>query len=612
MSYNSGTMTPFLLVLALLQSPGDIRAKMERTIGGLPDVRADLNAHVTGSFERPGYRVEKLFFESLPGFRVTADLYIPTTGPGPFPAVLGVAGHSDNGKASATYQHMWITLARRGYVVLAYDPPGQGERIEYFDPELGLSRIGPGTREHIAAGLQCLLTGTSIARYFIWDGIRAVDYLLTRKEVDPARIAVAGNSGGGTQAAYLAAFEPRLAAAVSSCYITRWQELLAGPGPQDAEQIFPGFLAEGLDFIDFIKVFAPKPFLVTSATRDFFPIAGARATFQAAAKYYESIDAPGRVAFFEYDDTHGWSQPRREAAYRFLDKNLKGVDAEVHEEPVQTEPESALWVTPTGELASSLGSQTVFTLNRGLAERIYPNRTALKAANAGELRAIVQRRLALPMLKLKGRTAPNGRRPGLLATGVPEADLAELRAAGFVIRVANSPLAPSGVGGYDATYQAAAREWLQGRSLLTWRVSELRSAFYDLAADPDVDTGNITVWGRGSSGVAALLLAALEPGVTRVMAEDTVTSWFVCTQSHLHTNLAAITIPGVLLDFDLPDLVKLIAPRPILLVDPRTPTGARSPAVEYPRNLVRLMERPEGWPVLQAFGAWLSAPAGVH
>lgn len=612
MSYNSGTMTPFLLVLALLQSPGDIRAKMERTIGGLPDVRADLNAHVTGSFERPGYRVEKLFFESLPGFRVTADLYIPTTGPGPFPAVLGVAGHSDNGKASATYQHMWITLARRGYVVLAYDPPGQGERIEYFDPELGLSRIGPGTREHIAAGLQCLLTGTSIARYFIWDGIRAVDYLLTRKEVDPARIAVAGNSGGGTQAAYLAAFEPRLAAAVSSCYITRWQELLAGPGPQDAEQIFPGLLAEGLDFIDFIKVFAPKPFLVTSATRDFFPIAGARATFQAAAKYYESIDAPGRVAFFEYDDTHGWSQPRREAAYRFLDKNLKGVDAEVHEEPVQTEPESALWVTPTGELASSLGSQTVFTLNRGLAERIYPNRTALKAANAGELRAIVQRRLALPMLKLKGRTAPNGRRPGLLATGVPEADLAELRAAGFVIRVANSPLPPSGVGGYDATYQAAAREWLQGRSLLTWRVSELRSAFYDLAADPDVDTGNITVWGRGSSGVAALLLAALEPGVTRVMAEDTVTSWFVCTQSHLHTNLAAITIPGVLLDFDLPDLVKLIAPRPILLVDPRTPTGARSPAVEYPRNLVRLMERPEGWPVLQAFGAWLSAPAGVH
>lgn len=612
MSYNSGTMTSVFLLLALLQPPDEIRTKMAQTIGGLPDVRADLKARVTGSFERPGYRVEKLVFESLPAFRVTANLYIPTTGAGPFPAVLGVAGHSDNGKASATYQHMWITLARRGYFVLAYDPPGQGERLEYFDPELGLSRIGPGTREHIAAGLQCLLTGTSIARYFIWDGIRAVDYLLTRKEVDPARIAVAGNSGGGTQAAYLAVFEPRLAAAVSSCYITRWQELLAGPGPQDAEQIFPGFLSLGLDFVDFIKSFAPKPFLVTSATRDFFPIAGARATYQAAAQYYESIDAPGRVSFFEYDDTHGWSQPRREAAYRFLDKNLKGVDAEVHEAPVQTEPESLLWAAPTGQLATSFGTETVFSLNRGLAQKIYPARKALAATNAEQLRALVQRRLALPMLKLKGREAPPGRRPGLLATGVPESDLAQLRAAGFVIRVANSPIPPSGVGGYDAAYQAAAREWLQGRSLLTWRVTELRSALYDLAADPEVDPANITVWGQGNSGVAALLLAALEPQVARVLAENTVTSWWVCTQSHLHSKLAEIVVPGVLLDFDLPDLVKLIAPRPILLVDPRTPTGALSPAVEYPRAYVRLMERPEGWPVLQVLGAWLSAPAGVH
>lgn len=130
---------------------------------------------------------------------------------------------------------MWISLARRGYVVLAYDPPGQGERLEYFDPELGRSqneRVCGAQRGGVG-----FADGAPIARYFIWDGIGAFDYLVTRREVDPAKIAVAGNSGGGTQAAYLAVFEPRLAAVVSSCYMTTWKELLAGPGPQDAEQI---------------------------------------------------------------------------------------------------------------------------------------------------------------------------------------------------------------------------------------------------------------------------------------------------------------------------------------------------------------------------------------
>ncbi len=600
-------MTAFLLLLAFFQTPDEIRVRMSELIGGLPDLRAPLNAKVTGAFERPGYRVENVIFDSLPGFRVTANLYVPTRGNGPFPAVLGVAGHSDNGKASATYQHAWISLARRGYVVLAYDPPGQGERIEYFDPELGRSRLSPGVNEHISAGLQCLLTGTSIARYFIWDGIRAFDYLLTREEVDPKRIAVAGNSGGGTQAAYLAAFEPRLAAAVSSCYITRWQELMEGPGPQDAEQVFPGFLKRGLDFIDFIRVFAPKPFLITSAARDFFPIAGARATFEAAKAHYESIDAPGRVAFFEYDDTHGWSQPRREAAYRFLDKNLKGIDAEAKEDPLETEPESRLWATPTGYLASSFGSETVFSLNRALAQRIYPQRKALSLAQPEELRALVRSRLNMPPVALIGRAKPPGVKPAVLTAGVPRSDIDDLRQAGFVVRSVDPVSLPAGRGGYSGAYQAAAREWLQGRSLVGGQVAELLGAYAELRADPDVDPSRVLLWGRGNAGVAVMVAAALEPSAAGVLLEGTVTSWFAITQSRLHDGIAGIVVPGVLLDFDLPDLVNLIAPRPLWLADPVTPTGARAVPVEYPRAWVRVVERPEGWPATKVFRDWLAA-----
>ena len=103
-------------------------------------------------------------------------MYVPD-GPGPFPAVLGTAGHADEGKASPTYQHAWVSLARRGFLVLAYDPPGQGERLEYLDPAKGGSRVGIGTREHSMTGQQVLLTGRTIGAYMVQDMRRALDYL---------------------------------------------------------------------------------------------------------------------------------------------------------------------------------------------------------------------------------------------------------------------------------------------------------------------------------------------------------------------------------------------------------------------------------------------------
>lgn len=571
---------------------------MEPLIGGLPQTRTPLNARVTGSFERPGYRVENVIFDSLPGFRVTANLYVPTQGQPPYPAVLGTAGHSDAGKAHSNYQRVWISLARRGYVVLAYDPPGQGERVEYFDPELGRSRLTPGVNEHIQAGLQCLLTGAPIARYFIWDGIRAFDYLLTRREVDPKRVAVAGNSGGGTQAAYLAVFEPRLAAVASSCYMTRWSELLEGPGPQDAEQVMPGFLSAGFDFVDFARAAAPRPFLLTAATRDFFPIAGARATAAASPN----------ISFYETDATHGWSQPLREAAYSFFDRVLKGVSNDLKEAPVDTEPETALWATPTGQLADSIGSETVFTLNRNLARDMYPKRKALSLTGIEALRALVRQRLAVTLPEVSRPAARTGR-AAVIVSGVAAADVEELRKAGFAVRIVDPPRFPEGRGGYTGAYQSAAREWLYGRSLVAARMSDLHAAYRELAADPQVNPARIAVWGRGNAGVAALLLAALEPGVEKVLAEGTLTSWYAATQTRWHESLAEVVVPGVLADFDLPDLVRAIAPRPVWLVSPRTPAGGRSTAGEYDRAPVRVLDRPEGWPVTGAYREWLGPAA---
>jgi dienelactone hydrolase len=371
-----------------------IRERLLAEIGGLPSERTPLNARVTGVLDGGDYTVEKVVFESLPRYYVTANVYVPKNAHPPYAAVLGPAGHSSSGKAAEPYQRTWISLAKRGILVLAWDPPGQGERVQYPDASGQKSRFndgGPG--EHTMAGIQCLLTGTNSARYFIWDGMRALDYLLTRGDVDPARIGVAGNSGGGTMTSYLAAFEPRIAVAAPSCYLTSWQELWPRRGPQDAEQVFVNFIADGLNFADFLTAFAPKPLQMATATRDYFPIAGAKATFAEAQRIYRILGAADHVGFFEFDDTHGWSKPRREATYRWFSRWLLNRKDDGIEPDFKIASADALHSTPTGQVTTSYpDAETIQTLNAALAQSMYPKRTA---AHATDLAAIVRKRLGI-------------------------------------------------------------------------------------------------------------------------------------------------------------------------------------------------------------------------
>ncbi len=214
-----------------------IRETLLDIVGPFPE-KTPLNARIIRTIDKGSYRVEHIIFESMPGFNVTSSLYIPgglkrrTRAP----AVIYCSGHSEDGYRSAVYQHVILNLVKKGFIVFAFDPVGQGERLEYFDPKTGKSAVGGPTREHSYPGAQAFITGSSQARYMIWDGIRAVDYLLTRKEVDPARIGITGRSGGGTQSAYIAAFDDRIYAAAPENYLTNYKRLLQTIGPQDAEQ----------------------------------------------------------------------------------------------------------------------------------------------------------------------------------------------------------------------------------------------------------------------------------------------------------------------------------------------------------------------------------------
>src|SRR3954467_2350880 len=173
-----------------------VRERILSLIGGLPEYRGPLNSAVTKTTRRGGFIIDHVLFESLPQYYVTANLYRPDSA-GRHPAILMSMGHWETRKADGELPSS--NLARKGFVVLAYDPVGQGERQQAYEKRTGRSLNGSATEQHFSNGAAAILLGQSVARDLVYDGMRPIDYLGSRPEVDPQRIGAAGCSGGGTQ-----------------------------------------------------------------------------------------------------------------------------------------------------------------------------------------------------------------------------------------------------------------------------------------------------------------------------------------------------------------------------------------------------------------------------
>jgi len=325
--------------------------------------KTPLNAKVTGKLERENFTVEKIIFESHPGFYVTAAMFIPKKLAKPAPAVIYCSGHTDLGFRSEVYQRVMINLVEKGFVVFAFDPIGQGERVQYVDSETGKSKVGGPTTEHSYAGIQTLLTGTSLSDYFIWDGVRAIDYLETRPEVDINRIGITGRSGGGTQSALISAYDERIYAAAPECYITSFKRLLQSIGPQDAEQNPYNFIKKGMDHDDFLHIRAPKPALIITTTHDFFSQQGARETFAEVQKSYLAFGQPENIQFTEDFGKHESTKNNRETLYAFFQKQLQ-LPGDNSDQEITPFKYDELLCTPSGQVGTSLKGETVFSLNK--------------------------------------------------------------------------------------------------------------------------------------------------------------------------------------------------------------------------------------------------------
>ncbi|QDU53640.1 alpha/beta hydrolase [Gimesia panareensis] len=364
-----------------------VQKRIREAFGPEPE-RTPLNAKVTKTIDRDTYTIENVIFESRPGFLVTANLYIPKGITKPVPGVVGTCGHSSNGKAETAYQSFSQGLARKGYVVLIYDPIGQGERIQYSGDDLK-STIGVGVREHLHGGNQQFLVGENLSMWRAWDGVRALDYLLTRKEVDPKQVGVTGNSGGGTMTTWLCGVEPRWTMAAPSCFVTTFRRNMENELPADTEQCPPKVLALELDHADFLAAQAPKPVRILSKERDYFDVRGAREAYLRLKRLYKLLGHEENVSHFVGPTYHGYSQENREAMYAWFNK-ATGVSDQDKEPELTIEKDETLWCTPKNSVAD-LGSRPLheFTAERAreLAKQRKPKSgAALQSAVAETLR----------------------------------------------------------------------------------------------------------------------------------------------------------------------------------------------------------------------------------
>ncbi len=609
-----------------------VRDHFMTAIGGLPEERTPLNVQCTGSLDRGGFTIEKLIYESLPEFYVTAALYIPKGIVSPQPAVVFVHGHSDLGKSYPTYQAVCVDLAANGFVVLAVDPPGQGERFQYFDPEKGERIIGGCTTEHTYAGLQFTLGGASIGRHFIWDVMRGVDYLETRPEVDPTRIGLTGNSGGGTQSCLLMMSEPRFAISVPCTFMMTLESYMKTGQGQDSEQIVPGCFANGPDHDDYITAMAPKPVLVGAAAYDYFPIEGAIEAVERAKRIYAFYGAEDKVDIAIAPTRHEYSPQLREACVNWYKQHFRDESPDFTTGKPETLADEALWATPNGQVLDLYpNSRTVFDLNR---ERLDVSHVPQSAINhdigdgGGEtkgMRETVTEILGIP----KGRehkiypriVAENivdgyqieeiffFSEPNIVVTGIfihplegtaiEQTDLIVFengtndnpdKREWLEARLASGRqlfvFDPRGIGGvqvrsfnrdvhpHDGEFKLGSDAMMLGISTMGLRVFDILRGYDYLRTREDVD--QIGLYGIGKSAFYAYFAGALEDGFVSLEFEDLLYSYRNLTDTRYYDQERydlEVMAWGILRHFDLVDLAPCFGDRSVQWIAPRDAKG---------------------------------------
>lgn len=578
------------------------RERIRTAFGPLPERRV-VGVSVTGVIERDDVRMEKILFECAPGFHMTGIFYRPLRLETPAPGVLTLLGHNDNGKVALNQQQCCVGLARRGAVVFTIDPFGQGERKQYWNDPLRTGCVW----EHNMAGKQLSLCGEFFGAWRVADAMAALDYLAARPEVDQTKLAVTGASGGGTLSSYLFALDERLSMAAPGCYITTFRRNFENELPTDVEQIPPGLWAAGGDMADFLIARAPHPALILAVEDDFFDPRGAAETLAEARRIYSLLGAEHEVELFVGEGGHCLGPQLRNTTYEFFTRHWFG-RATGGEEPFEPLTDEEISVTSGGQVTELPGEVSLPEYLARRAAELARSRTPSPERITCFLRQTLQAEpveTAPEYRVLRGRTGEKGlsclalrtepeaeaflqfRRawaafhlpPGEKCTlYLPHVDAEEEFDAGipeesefpgplFALDVRGSgksvPLTCDRGRDYFDMYGSDYFYDATGRLLNSpYLGGKVRDFFGAIALLHSVGYTELTLVGRGLGGLIAAYAAGIDSaGIRRIRLRNVPRSWgelmrkgeFLWPQSHL--------IPGMLREFDLDDLYRLLAER---------------------------------------------------
>lgn len=609
----------------LLERQRYLRNTYKNLIGEMPE-RTPLNPIVTDTLIREGYRVEKIAFESLPNHHITANFYIPD-GKGPFPGIIIPSGHYSNSKSEPLYQDLCQLLVGKGFAVLIVDPFCQGERYQLLD-ENGKPATRGGTTVHTLLDVGANLVGTGVVAYELWDNIRSLDYLLTRKEVDTLRIGCMGSSAGGGQATNLIVMDDRIDVAAISCYITSEERLFVTLGPQDGCQnlSYEGFY--GIDHGDYLTMFAPKPVIILAATQDFFDIAGTRHTYAEAQLVYDRLGYPDRISFFEYNDTHGFSCPRRQKATKWVRTWFYNDTTEIMEPIQNKEPIDSLKVTSTGQVLTAFKNEisvqdlNLEKANKLLSERklfwsTYSKDSCLKLVKRmlniekdtvnphyevtgtldrgnytiNKMKITQNSDVPIPALLFKQKNT-KGKKPAVLYVD-GRGKNTEAGTGGIIERYvvdSGKIVLAIDVRGFGETtdnpsknktkhwnleHRNAVISLYIGKPLIGQRVNDIQKSVEVLKTLQNVDTNMISMVGIDRAGTAVIHAAALDNSIKEIALQTVDTSWIKMVGSPLDSNNMTHVVPNALTRYDLGNLLNAIAPRPVYFLKKPgvTPSG---------------------------------------
>ncbi|MDD4869199.1 MAG: alpha/beta fold hydrolase [Kiritimatiellae bacterium] len=598
--------------LAALKTPEDWKARQKRTRARLHEFfgefppKTPLNSKVIGKLDRDKYVIEKVIFESQPDYFCTANLYIPKGRKFPVPGVLFTCGHAAEGKGYHLYHECCLGLVLKGYVVLAFDPMGQGERSEYFDPQTKKTLVSLTVSQHHYVGRPAFLVDWSLSGLRTWDAIRALDYLVSRPEVDKEKLAATGNSGGGQMGFLITAVDER----IKVCVVDH-------PGGS-MENTY--LLGQKLIDREVLSLIPPRPCKIVVG-KDSGEEAGHRSKLDDMQLFYEGLGVGKQLGQMEIvHGVHDMKQPKREPGYEWLNKWFGKEEEGKAEPPLQPEKPETLRCTESGFTLISLGGETGQALNAKRAERIYKPEKDL-----AKLKERIAERLHFKMPSVCD--APHSRSMGIFTTNDFSAEKLVYKSEQgvelptlllrpkeqktdnpVIIHVsdkgkpvnAEPPSLPialvlkgytvlsvdvRGIGETDPSPPVTFTQYtgytppqwqrdclaIQSatfkRTMLGMRALDVVRAIDLIKSRDDLKKSRVVLIGEGLGGLCALVAGAYDTRPASIVCVGTLPSYKLLMSNKYYNVWNYFWVPGALRDYDIPDLVRLAVPRPQLWVD---------------------------------------------